>query len=195
MPPGRSCPTWPASSSPCTPKGPISPTVPGPWRVAHPLLPGPDHPCPASGVPTTAVFLAETLGKTFTTRAQLASHIRPGTGDQEVRILDQGRARLPRRQQAPQTRHVPVCLRLPQIRPHQPRLLPAQTRPRQTPGPSRPHPGPPPHPDPARHDPKRSPLQPPTSSTATHRRLTHHIEAPPPADQRDAAGSRTTLRG
>ena len=45
--------------------------------MAHPLLPGPDHPCPASGVPAAAVFLAKTLGKTFTTGAQLASHIRP----------------------------------------------------------------------------------------------------------------------
>ena len=28
---GRSCPTWPASSSPCTLRGPISPTVSRPW--------------------------------------------------------------------------------------------------------------------------------------------------------------------
>ena len=47
-------------------------------------------------------------------------------------------------------------------------------------GPGRPHPGPPPHPDPARHDPQPHPLQPPTSHETTHRRLTHHIGAPPP---------------
>ena len=52
---------------------------------------------------------------------------RPGAGDQEVGVLDQGRARLPRRQQAAQESHVPVCLRLPALRPRQPRLLPAQT--------------------------------------------------------------------
>ena len=39
-----------------------------------PSLPGPDHPCPGSGVPAAAVFLAETLGKTFDTGAQLASY-------------------------------------------------------------------------------------------------------------------------
>ena len=39
-----------------------------------PSLPGPDHPCPGSGVPAAAVFLAETLGKTFDTGAHLASY-------------------------------------------------------------------------------------------------------------------------
>ena len=47
-------------------------------------------------------------------------------------------------------------------------------------GPGRPRPGPPPHPDPAHHDPQRRPLRPPTSHETTHRRLTHHIGAPPP---------------
>ena len=41
---------------------------------AHPHVPGPDHPCPGSGVPAAAVFLAETLGKTFDTGAHLASY-------------------------------------------------------------------------------------------------------------------------
>ena len=58
---------------------------------------------------------------------------RPGTGNQEIRLLHKGRARLPRRQQEAQARHVPVCLRLTALRPRQPGLLPAQTRPRQTP--------------------------------------------------------------
>ena len=57
---------------------------------------------------------------------------RPGTGNQEIRLLHKGRARLPRRQQEAQTRHVPVRLRLTALRPRQPGLLPAQTRPRQT---------------------------------------------------------------
>ena len=46
-------------------------------------------------------------------------------------------------------------------------------------GPGRPRPGPPPHPDPARHDPRWSPLRPTTNHETTHRRLTHHIGAPP----------------
>ena len=66
MPPGRSCPTWPASSSPCTPKGLISPAVSRPWwrpTLFYPVL---------TSMP--GIFLAETLGKTFTTGAQLASY-------------------------------------------------------------------------------------------------------------------------
>ena len=45
-------------------------------------------------------------------------------------------------------------------------------------GPGRSRPGPPPHPDPARHDPRWSPLRPPTSHETTRSRLTHHIGAP-----------------
>ena len=70
--------------------------------MAHPLLPGPDHPCPASGVPAAAVFLAKTLGKTFTTGAQLASHIRPAPPHPQIWLVDPRRVHLPRRQQAPQ---------------------------------------------------------------------------------------------
>ena len=73
MPPGRSCPTWPAGSSPCTPKGLISPAVSRPWwrpTLFYPVLTS----MPGIGVPAAAVFLAETLGKTFTTGAQLASY-------------------------------------------------------------------------------------------------------------------------
>ena len=52
----------------------VAAQVETPWRVAHPHVPGPDHTCPGSGVPAAAVFLAETLGKTFDTGAQLASY-------------------------------------------------------------------------------------------------------------------------
>ena len=104
---------------------------------------------------------------------------RPSTRHQEVWDLDQGRARLPRRKQKTQESHVPVRLRLSALRRYLQGLLPAQTRPRQTPGPNRHRASPPPHPHPARHDPKRHPLQPPTNSTGTHRRLTHHTGAPP----------------
>ena len=58
---------------------------------------------------------------------------RPGTGNQEIGLIDPWRARLPRRQQEAQARHVPVRLRLTALRPRLPGLLPAQTRPRQTP--------------------------------------------------------------
>ena len=50
-----------------------------------------------------------------------------------LRLIDPRRARLPHRQQEAQARHVPVRLRLTALRPRQPGLLPAQTRPRQTP--------------------------------------------------------------
>ena len=50
-----------------------------------------------------------------------------------LRLIDPRRARLPRRQQEAQARHVPVRLRLPALRPRLPGLLPAQTRPGQTP--------------------------------------------------------------
>ena len=48
-----------------------------------------------------------------------------------LRLIDPRRARLPRRQQEAQARHVPVRLRLPALRPRLPGLLPAQTQPRQ----------------------------------------------------------------
>ena len=178
MPPGRSCPTWPAGSSPCTPKGLISPAVSRPWwrpTLSCPVLAS----MPGIGVPAAAVLLAETLGKTPATGAQPASYAGLAPVTRRPGSSIKGERRLPRRKQKTQESHVRLRLRLPQIRPHQPRLLPAQTRPRQTSGPSRPRPGPPPHPDPERHDPRRSPLRPPTSSTATHHRLTHHIGAPP----------------
>lgn len=57
-------------------------------------------------------------------------------------------------------------------------------------GPGRPHLGPPPHPDPARHDPRWSPLHPTTSHKTTHSRLTHHIGAPPSVAPACAAAGR-----
>ena len=42
---------------------------------------------PGIGVPAAAVFLADTLGKTFATGAHLASHIRPGTRHETLGIL------------------------------------------------------------------------------------------------------------
>ena len=60
-----------SSDLPCTPKGLISPAVSRPWwrpTLSCPVLTS----MPGIGVPAAAVFLAETLGKTFTTGAQLS---------------------------------------------------------------------------------------------------------------------------
>ena len=134
---------------------------------------------PGIGVRTAAVFLAETLGKTSRRRSPAGLLRRARSRHTLLRLIDPRRARLPRRQQEAQARHVPLYLCLSVLRPRLPGLLPAQTPAGETPQPGRPRPGPPSHPDPARHDPKRHPLQPPTSHETTHRRLTHHIEAPP----------------
>mgnify|MGYP000942437822 CR=1 FL=1 len=47
---------------------------PGPWRAAHPSPARSPPPVPGIGVPAAAVFLAETLGRTPATGAQLASY-------------------------------------------------------------------------------------------------------------------------
>ncbi len=178
--PGWCCPTRhrPAHRPPA-PNATMSPPRPVALAGGPPsFCPAPDHPCPGVGVPAAAVFLAETAGRTFPTGAQLASYagLTPVTRRSGSSI--RGEVRLPRGQQAPQTRHVPVSLRIPQIRPRIPGLLRTQTRPGQAPQPSRTRPRPPPHPHPIRHDPPRLPLR-PTSPTTTHRRLTNHIGAPP----------------
>ena len=134
---------------------------------------------PGIGVRTAAVFLAETLGKTFDTGAQLASYAGLAPVTRRSGSSIRGEVRLPRRQQEAQARHVPVRLRLTAPRPRQPGLLPAQTPTGETSQPGRPRPGPPPHPDPARHDPQRRTLRPTTSHETTRSRLTHHIGAPP----------------
>ena len=105
---------------------------------------------------------------------------RPGAGDQEVGVLDQGREASPT-QATSGSREPCSCLPSPPCAPT-PSAAPTTSanETRQTPGPSRNRPGPPPRPDPARHDPKRHPLRSTASSTATHRRLTHPIGAPPP---------------
>ena len=87
---------------------------------------------PGIGVRTAAVFLAETLGKTSRRRSPAGLLRRARSRHTPLRLIDPRRARLPRRQQEAQARHVPVRLRLPALRPRLPGLLPAQTRPRQT---------------------------------------------------------------
>ena len=88
---------------------------------------------PGIGVRTAAVFLAETLGKTFDTGAQLASYAGLAPVTRRSGSSVRGEMRLPRWQQEAQARHVPVRLRLSALRPGIEGLLPAQTRPRQTP--------------------------------------------------------------
>ena len=109
---------------------------------------------PGIGVRTAAVFLAETLGKTFDTGAQLASYAGLAPVTRRSGSSIRGEVRLPRRQQEAQARHVPVRLRLPALRPRLSGLLPAQTRPRQ------------------------NALGQAVPAQA-HRRLTHHTGAPP----------------
>ena len=77
-------------------------------------------------------LLAETLGKTFDTGAQLASYAGLAPVTRRSGSSIRGEVRLPRRQQEAQARHVPLHLRLTTLRPRLPGLLPAQTRPRQT---------------------------------------------------------------
>ena len=72
-PQARCCPTWLVSSSPCTPSEPISPPRSRPW-CRPTLMCQVLTSMPGIGVRTAAVFLAETLGKTFDTGAQLASY-------------------------------------------------------------------------------------------------------------------------
>lgn len=146
--------------------------------MAHPLLPGPDHPCPASGVPAAAVFLAKTLGKTFTTGAQLASHIRPAPPSPPDLARRSQASTPPTPATSASTRHVPLGFRLPQIGPCLQGVLPAQTQPRQTPGPSHPRPDPQTHPHPLRNTQKQHPPPPPTSPPTHHNRLTHHTGTP-----------------
>ena len=126
---------------------------PGPWRAAHPSPARSPPPVPGTGVPAAAVFLAETLGRTFTTGAQLASYAGLAPVTRRSGSSIRGERRLPRRQQAAQDSHARLRLRLPALRPRQPRLLPAQTRPGKRPGQA--------------------------VIALAHRRLTHNIGAPP----------------
>ena len=130
-PPQRCCPTWPGSSSPHALSGPMSPPRSVTLAGTHPHVPGPDHTCPGSGVPAAAVFLAETLSKTSRHRSPAGLLRRARSRHTPLRLIDPRRARLPRRQQEAQARHVPVRLRLTALRPRLPGLLPAQTRPGQ----------------------------------------------------------------
>ena len=126
------CLTWPGSSSPHALSGLMSPPRPVTLAGGPPSLPGPDHACPGSGGPAAAVLAGRDPGQDLRHRSPAGLLRRPGTGNQEIGLIDPRRARLSRRQQEAQARHVPLRLRLTALRPRLPGLLPAQTRPRQT---------------------------------------------------------------
>ena len=120
---------------------------------AHPHARGPDHPCRVSGSRPQAVFLAETLGKTFDTGAQPASHAGPapvtrrsGSSIRGERVCRTGNKRLEHAMflSAFASLTDPVSRAYYQRKRDQGKRL--------GPGPARP--GPPPHPHPARHDPQ-----------------------------------------
>ena len=131
--PQRCCLTWPGSSSPCTPSGPMSPPRPVTLAGTRPHVPGPDHTCPGSGVPAAAVLAGPDPGQGPPgTGAQLASYAGLAPVTRRSGSSIRGEVRLPRRQQEAQARHAPLRLRLTTLRPRLPGLLPTQTRPRQT---------------------------------------------------------------
>ena len=117
-------------TTPHAPSGPMSSPESRPWHQAHPHVPGPDHPCSGSGPRPPPSLLAQTPGARPPPPAPSrppASGLAPVTRRSGSSI--RGKARLPRRQQAPQVRH--ARLRLAALRPRFPGLPPAQTRPRQ----------------------------------------------------------------
>ena len=110
---------------------------------------------------------------------------RSGTSDQEIGLIDPWRGASPtaatRGSSAPcSPPPSPPCAPTPSPWP----TTSANATKANRLGPGRSRPGPPPHPDPARHDPRWSPLRPTTSHETTRRRLTHHIRAPPPGSRK-----------
>ena len=137
--------------------------------------PGRRRPCwprPRPGPPVTGAHLASYAGLAPVTR-------RSGSSIRGEHVSHGGNKRL-KRAMFPSAfaslRSDPVSRAYYQRKPGQGKRL----------GPSRPRPGPPPHPDPARHDPKWSPLRPTTSHETTRSRLTHHIGAPPQSEKHHA---------
>ena len=192
---GGPAPPGPPGSSACTPRGPSTADRargPGGWPTLS---------CPA---PTTRARHrgpgrrrppGRDTGQDPRHRSPAGLIRRPGAGDQEVGVLDQGREASPT--QATNDSRQPCSA--PPSPPCAPTPSPGPTtsanETRQTPGPGRHSPGPPPRPDPARHDPPPHPPRPTVSSTATHHRLTHHIGAPPcPLDSKHPHISSAAVR-
>jgi len=86
---------------------------------------------PGIGVPAAAVLAGRDPGQDLQHRRPAGLLRRARSRHTPLRLIDPRRARLPRRQQEAQARHVPVRLRLPALRPGIEGLLPAQTRPGQ----------------------------------------------------------------
>ena len=108
----------------------------------HPHVRGPDHTRPGSGSGPPPSSWPRPRTRTSRHRSPPGPLHRVRSRHAPLRLIDPRRARLPRRQQEAQARHVPLHIRITALRPRQPGLLPAQTRPRQTSQPGRPHPGP-----------------------------------------------------
>ena len=125
-------------------------------------------------------LLAETLGKDLRHRSPAGLLLRARSRHRPLRLIDPWQGASPtaatRGSSAPcSPPPSPHCAPTPSPRP----TTSANATKANRLGPGRPRPGPPPHPDPARHDPQRRTLRTPTSHETTHRRLTHHIGAPP----------------
>ena len=181
-PPQRCCPTWPGSSSPHALSGPMSPPRPVTLAGTRPYVPGPDHTCLGSGVPaaTDRPSWPRAWPRTSGHRSPAGLLRRARSRHTPLRLIDPWQGASPtaatRGSSAPcSPPPSPPCAPTPSPGP----TTSANATKANRLGPGRPRPGPPPHPDPARHDPQQHPLQPPTSHETTHRRLTHHIGAPP----------------
>ena len=120
-------------------------------------------------------MLAETPGRTSRHRRPAGLLRRPGTSDQEIGLIDPWRGASP----TAATRRAMFPSAFASRAYYQRKRDQANRL-----GPGRSRPGPPPHPDPARHDPRWNPLRPTTSHETTRRRLTHHIRAPPPGSRK-----------
>ena len=66
---------------------------------------------PRIGVPATTVFLADPPGKTSSHRRATGLLRRTRSRHTPLRLINPRQARFPRRQQAPQARNAPLCLR------------------------------------------------------------------------------------
>ena len=97
---------------------------------AHPHVPGPDLHARDRGQDRRRLP-GRDPGQDLRHRSPAGLLRRARSRHTPLRLIDPRRARLPRRQQEAQARHVPVRLRLPALRPGIEGLLPAQTRPGQ----------------------------------------------------------------
>ena len=134
-----------------------------PWRVAHPLYEVLTTRARDQGSRPPPSLLAETLGKTSRHRRPAGLLRRARSRHTPLRLIDPWQGASP----TAATRGSSAPCSPPPSPPSAPTPSPGpttstnETRANRL-GPGRSRPGPPPHPDPARHDPRWSPLRPPT---------------------------------